>query len=57
MARGLRRPKHRPGGHRGPGPPARPHGQNLDLRPGPREMARWADIETALGINVYFCEP
>lgn len=22
-----------------------------------REMARWADIETALGIEVYFCEP
>ena len=22
-----------------------------------REMARWADIETALGVEVYFCEP
>ncbi|WP_420437308.1 IS30 family transposase [Candidatus Poriferisodalis sp.] len=22
-----------------------------------REMARWADIETALGIEVFFCEP
>ena len=22
-----------------------------------REMARWADIEAALGIEVYFCEP
>lgn len=22
-----------------------------------RELARWADIETALGIEVFFCEP
>ena len=22
-----------------------------------REMARWSDIETALGIDVYFCDP
>ena len=22
-----------------------------------REMARWADVEAALGIEVFFCEP
>ena len=22
-----------------------------------REMARWGDVEAALGIDVYFCEP
>ena len=31
VARRLRRQKHRPGGHRGAGPPDRPHGPHLDL--------------------------
>ena len=35
--RRLRRPKHRPGDHRGAGPPARPHGPHFDLGPRPRD--------------------
>ena len=37
VARRLQRPRHRPGRHSRAGPPARPHGQNPDLGPGPRD--------------------
>jgi len=47
-----------PGGYdaRRAGPPAEAPRQDLtwDQR---REMARWADVEAALGIDVYFCDP
>ena len=55
-ARRLQRPRHRPGRHRGAGPPALPHGQNLDLGPGPRD-GPLGPHRKSLAIEVYFCEP